>query len=277
MVDTTLEMAAMDPSMGAVQQDRTRGRSRLEVDAISVRFGGLQALRDLSLRVQPGEIVSLLGPNGAGKTTLFNVITGRVAPTEGTVRFDDVSVDQSSPVDRARLGIGRTFQRMELFDDLTAVENVVVAKELTDPPRLVRGCFQGRSLPPGLESDAMETLVYLGLGPYARVTARNLSTGQRRLLELARALIADPRLLLLDEPSSGLDRSESDRFTEIIQDHLAARPDTAVLLVEHDMRVALGLADYVYVLDFGVLIASGDPDAIRQDDVVRAAYLGKDA
>jgi len=248
--------------------------ARLEVHGLSVAFGGLRALDAVDLHVAPGRIVSLIGPNGAGKTTLFNVISGFQKPTSGRVLFDGQPLDGRSAVDRARLGIRRTFQRMELFDELNVIENVLVTKELAGRHSLLTGLFRGVHASPGLMSDAEEVLAYLGLLHLAQAPVGALSTGQRRLLELGRVLISDASLVLLDEPSSGLDRSETERFNEIVLGIRRSNPDCSVLLVEHDMTVALGIADDVYVLNFGKMIASGNPAEIRQDEMVRAAYLG---
>lgn len=245
----------------------------LLVDNLTVRFGGLAALNGVGLRVKPGQVVSLIGPNGAGKTTLFNVISGFTAPQSGTVSLYGKDVTHNSPDERARFGMARTFQRMELFEDLTVEENLVVSRELQQPPRLLRGFLQGHQLDPGDGIDAEEVAALIGLRDCLAAKVLELPTGLRRLVELGRALMVEPRLLLLDEPSSGLDRAETARFNEVVR-KLQANTGRSILLVEHDMTVALGVADYVYVLDFGELIAEGTPGAIRDDPKVQAAYLG---
>lgn len=249
---------------------------RLAVRGVTVDFGGLRALDNVSLGLGPGQIVSLIGPNGAGKTTLFNVISGFQMPSTGDVELDGRPLGTLSAVERARRGMQRTFQRIELFDELTALENLLVTRELSRRRSLLAGILTGPGADRGAVSDAQEVLAYLGLLDLADLPAAELSTGQRRLLELGRVLVTEASLVLLDEPSSGLDRVETARFNEIVLGVRAANPDAAVLLVEHDMSVALGIADYVYVLDFGQLIAQGTPSEIRRDERVRVAYLGRE-
>lgn len=246
----------------------------LDAEGVTVRFGGLEALRDVSLTVEPGRIVSLIGPNGAGKTTFFNVVSGFQVPNSGRLTFKGADLSWLRPVERAKLGMVRTFQRMQLFEDLSVLDNLLVSRELERRPRLGRGLFQGRGSSVGDQVDAEEVAALLGLTAHLGTRVADLSTGIRRLVELGRALMVEVDLLLLDEPSSGLDRSETARFNDVIRTVHAARRGQSILLVEHDMTVALGLADFVYVLEFGRIIARGTPDEIRSDDKVRAAYLG---
>ncbi|MHB1444671.1 MAG: ATP-binding cassette domain-containing protein [Acidimicrobiales bacterium] len=242
--------------------DQHRGSSEaLRVEGIDVRFGGVRALWGVDLGVQSGAVTGLIGPNGAGKTTLFNVVTGLQVPSRGRVFLDGTDITTARPQRRARLGIGRTFQRLELFGTLTARENVLVAAETR------RSSHEGgaRAMVDGL-------LEQVGLTPVADQPADLLPTGLARLLELARALATRPRLLLLDEPSSGLDEQETDQLGQILTE--LAGGGMAVLLVEHDMRLVMGVCRRVTVLDFGRVIAEGPAAAVRADPLVQAAYLG---
>jgi branched-chain amino acid transport system ATP-binding protein len=236
--------------------------AELAVEEISVRFGGLQALDNVTLQVHHGAVNGLIGPNGAGKTTLFNVITGLQAPTQGRVRLDDEDVTRLSPHRRARLGIARTFQRLELFGTLTARENVQMAAETR------------RRRPTGAPSrtEADTILAHIGLSHVADEPTDLLPTGLARLVELGRALATGPSVLLLDEPSSGLNQDETVELGRVLVD-LADR-GIAVLLVEHDMSLVMSISDYVSVLDYGAVIAHGDPATVQADPAVQAAYLG---
>jgi ABC-type branched-subunit amino acid transport system ATPase component len=251
--------------------------SRLAIEGVRVQFGGLRALDDVSLNVAQGQIVSLIGPNGAGKTTLFNVVSGFIQPQAGRVTLDGTSLAAKGVVQRSRLGIARTFQRMELFDELTVLDNLLVTRELDAPFRGLRGMMRGPARPVQVVEDAEEALDELAILHLRDSLAGSLSTGQRRLVELGRILMVDASLLLLDEPSSGLDRLETRRFNETIRRLHSRRPQQSILLVEHDMTVALELADYVYVIDFGQMLTDGSPAAIRADERVHAAYLGREA
>jgi ABC-type branched-subunit amino acid transport system ATPase component len=235
----------------------------LETASISVRFGGLQALDDVSIGVDEGFVTGLIGPNGAGKTTLFNVITGLQAPNGGRIVLDDRDLTEEKPHKRARAGIGRTFQRLETFGTLTVRENVLVAAEMRrswsrerfDVHRLVDGIIERV----GLESVASERV-------------DQLPTGTARLVELARALASKPRVLLLDEPSAGLNETETSTLGALLNQ--LASTGLGVLLVEHDMSFVMGTCQFIHVLDFGRLIAAGDPTTIQGDEGVRTAYLG---
>lgn len=250
--------------------------ARLRAEQVTVTFGGLTAVDQVDLHVGPGELVSLIGSNGAGKTSFFNAVSGLV-PSRGRILLDGEDVGRLGTAARSRRGIVRTFQRMELLDDLSVVENLLVTRELRRPLRLGRGFLEGVDVDEGDLADAEEVLAVTGLLDVADELAGDLSTGLRRLTELARVLMVDARLILLDEPSSGLDHVETQRFKQVVRQLVDHDPSLAVLLVEHDMSVALDIADYVYVLDFGQLIAEGTPAAIRADERVRAAYLGKEA
>jgi branched-chain amino acid transport system ATP-binding protein len=233
----------------------------LEVEDVHVRFGGVVAVNGATLDVPEESVIGLIGPNGAGKTTLFNVITGLQTPTAGAVRFDGRDITKVHPRQRALAGIGRTFQRLEVFGSLTVADNIRVAAEM-----------RGSDDPAGVRDRLLDRV---GLTAFADVTADSVPTGIARLTELARALACDPRLLLLDEPSSGLSESETDEFAVLVRS-LAEDDGRSVLIVEHDVELVLSLCSTVHVLDFGSIIASGPPDVIRADPRVQDAYLGAD-
>jgi branched-chain amino acid transport system ATP-binding protein len=235
----------------------------LEVDDVVVRFGGVTAVDHASFAAEAGTITGLIGPNGAGKTTCFNVISGLQRPTRGAVRLDGRTITRAPVHRRARRGVARTFQRLEAFGSLTVRDNVRVAHDIhRGPAGLLR-----RSA-----ADVDALLERVGIAAYADERADSVPTGTARLLELARCLAGDPRLLLLDEPSSGLDETETDAFGELLGE--LAGEGRAILMVEHDMDLVMGVCDTIHVLDFGRVIASGNPAAIRHDPAVQRAYLG---
>ena len=237
----------------------------LRVDEVSVSFGGVQALGGVSLESRAGAVTGLIGPNGAGKTTLFNVVTGFQRPNRGQVSMDGREITALRPHTRARLGVGRTFQRLELFGSLSARENILVGIE----------AGRGRSDHGGVRRrQAEEILERVGLQTVAERQANTLSTGKARLVELGRALATRPKLLLLDEPSSGLDQSETDTLGKLLT--ALAGEGIAVLLVEHDVELVMRVCDQVYVLDFGQIIAAGNPVEVQADPRVQLAYLGAD-
>lgn len=248
----------------------------LRLQGIVVRFGGLTAVDGVTLEAPPGRITGLIGPNGAGKTTLFNVGTGLVAPTEGTVWLDDREVTNASPDARARQGLGRSFQRLSLFDSLSVRENVLMGFEAAvagrNPLRHVLPASSDRER--GAEA-ATRAMARCGITDLAGRFAGDLPTGQRRLVDLARVLAGDFRVLLLDEPSSGLDSDETVHFGDILSE--VVHSGVAVLLVEHDMRLVLSVCDHLHVLEFGRSIAEGPPQEVVSSPVVRAAYLGTHA
>jgi branched-chain amino acid transport system ATP-binding protein len=252
----------------------------LEVRDVTVDFGGLRALDKVSITVDEGAAVGLIGPNGAGKTTLFDCVLGVVTPTSGSIDLCGEDVTSWAVHRRARLGLGRTFQRLELFGSLTVLENMIVAVESVESVGgLANELFRR---PTSIDvrrrahARAVRLLELVGLGDHSERRAAGLSMGHSRLLELARALATDPKLLMLDEPSSGLNEAESEQLADLLR-ALRTTQDISVLVVEHDMDFVLGLSETVYVLDFGKLIAQGTPAQIRRDPIVRAAYLGRDA
>jgi ABC-type branched-subunit amino acid transport system ATPase component len=249
-------------------------REGLVVTELTVRFGGLVAVHGVGLEAPVGRITGLIGPNGAGKTTTFNACTGLVSTAEGTVLLFGHDVTRSSPSHRAQLGLGRTFQRMEIYDRMTVAENVAMGREaLLAGQRPWAPFWTSRHQRRETEELAAEAIDLCGIGHLRDRPAGLLSTGQKRLVELARAVAGSFRLLLLDEPSSGLDHSETDAFGEVLLGVTRSR-GTGILLVEHDMSLIRNVCDYAYVLDFGALITQGPTDEVLASDAVRAAYLG---
>jgi ABC-type branched-subunit amino acid transport system ATPase component len=252
----------------------------LVASGVVVRFGGLVALDGVSVTATPSRITGLIGPNGAGKTTIFNVICGFQHPDEGTVELDGTDISKESPPRRARLGLGRTFQRMELFRSLTVRENVALAAEssqIGDDPLSQLGLTRGgRKVRAEVAGVADELLTATGLQPVADRLTGEISTGQGRLVELARALARSPRILLHDEPSSGLDVKESEAFGQLLVS-LVAQRGIGILMIEHDMSLVLNICDPIQVLDFGRPLMTGSPADVRASQAVRDAYLGKAA
>jgi branched-chain amino acid transport system permease protein len=253
------------PDVGAASRERVTPRSErpdrsgnpavLRVEGLSVRFGGVRAVEDVSLQIREGELVGLIGPNGAGKTTMIDAMTGFVTST-GTVELGDRDLRRLTPYDRARAGLTRTWQSTELFDDLSVFENLTVAARESGVT----------------EDDAKQTLSVVGMDWAAEAEPSQLSTGQRKLVGVARALVAKPRLLCLDEPAAGLDSAESQELGVTLRK--LADQGQSMLLIEHDMGLVLGICDRVVVLEFGKVIAEGPPEVVRQDPRVIAAYLG---
>ena len=235
----------------------------LDVSGVSVLFGGVQALDEVDLTVEAGRVHGLIGPNGAGKTTLFNVICGLQAPTRGRVLLDGEEVTGRRPHDRARLGVGRTFQRLEVFGSMTAYENVRLGAEIRQ---------QWDRTWPDPDGWAAGVMDRVGLWSVADERADSLPTGLARMVELGRALAAGPRVLLLDEPSSGLDEGESDELGTLLRE--LAADGLGILLVEHDVDLVMAVCDLIHVLDFGHILAVGTPDEVRRSEAVQAAYLG---
>jgi ABC-type branched-subunit amino acid transport system ATPase component len=254
----------------------SRSGGRLVVEGMTKRFGGLVAVDDVSVTVEPGCVTSLIGPNGAGKTTFFNCLTGVLKPDSGHVALDNLPLSFLSTDARARAGLGRTFQRLEVFTGLTVFENLQVAYEVQQPGAVWRGLLKYKhDDDPDVVRGVRSVLQLLGLEELADVTAASLSTGLLRLVEIGRALCTKPKVLLLDEPGSGLDNEETQRLEAILR--RLADDGLSILLVEHDVDLVMALSASIYVMDFGRLIASGPPDEIRSSEAVRAAYLGVDS
>ena len=251
----------------------------LDVRGVGKRFGGVQALQDVSTTVHRGEIVGLIGPNGAGKTTLFNCISGVESPDSGDISFEDRDLIGMPPHRRARLGIARTFQNLQLFGSMTVLENCMVAYDafarrgmLADALKLPWARFEEHRA----REQALATLHFLDIREFANHRAQDLPTGLQRRVELARALCLRPSLLLLDEPAAGLDADETIELAGFLR-KARERLDVSMLLVDHDMSLVMRVCDHITVLDFGRVIAAGDPPAIRSDPVVITAYLGEAA
>jgi branched-chain amino acid transport system ATP-binding protein len=248
----------------------------LQTDRLRKEFGGLVAVDDVDFSVPANSIVSLIGPNGAGKTTFFNMLTGVYKPTEGRVVFAGEDMTGKPPHAFTERGIGRTFQNIRLFQNMTALENVLVGMHV----RLKGNLFEALVRTPrvrheekGARERARELLEFSGLRGRDAVIGKNLSYGDQRRLEVARALATQPKLLLLDEPTAGMNPQETADFTTFV-DRLRAEEGLAVLLIEHDMRVVMGISDRVTVLDYGEKIAEGTPQEIQKNDRVIEAYLG---
>jgi len=254
----------------------------LDVTGLSISFGGLKAVSDFSLHLEEGEMVGLIGPNGAGKTTIFNLLTGVYPPSAGTITFTPSGTPMSlagrKPYDICRAGVGRTFQNIRLFKDLSVLENVIIAMEQSQTYTLL-GSFlhtPAWSTARGqVRERSREFLRVLGLEDKANETARNLSYGDQRHLEIARALATNPRLLLLDEPAAGMNPAETAQLTELIS-WIRENYDLTILLIEHDMSLVMAICERIYVLDHGIVISSGTPDHVQNDPRVIEAYLGQE-
>jgi branched-chain amino acid transport system ATP-binding protein len=251
--------------------------SALRATGVTMHFGGLVALHDVDLDVPHGAAVGLVGPNGAGKTTLFGVLSGLLRPTAGAVHMDGTDVTSDSPQRRARRGLARTFQRIELFWELTVREHLVLAYRARHHRNRLWADLVGAGLraDPSEKRAVDEMLDLLGLGDVADRVVAGLPLGTGRLVEVGRALANDPSVLLLDEPSSGLDRHETASLADALVRTCRDR-GVAMVLVEHDLEFVLGVSEEVTVLDFGEVLAVGTPDDVRADPKVRAAYLGSD-
>ncbi len=260
--------------LGVAVGHRVEAGSGLELRDVTVRFGGLVAVSALSVDAPVGRITGLIGPNGAGKTTTFNAACGLVKAQEGSVWLHGTEISRSSSASRARRGLGRTFQRAELWNSLSVEENVALGREAG---LAGRGLITQLAAAPGQRRTtrdvAVEAMHLAGVGALADEQAALLSSGERRLVELARALAGQFDVILLDEPSSGLDQTETERFGEVLQ-HAVATRGTGLLLVEHDMALVMEVCEYIYVMDFGRVIFAGTPAEVRESELVQAAYLG---
>ena len=258
---------------GATEQDFI-----LRIEHVTKRFGGLVAVDDVSFDVKRGEVFALIGPNGAGKTTLFNCITGIFPPSDGQVVFNGRDIAGAKPHQAAALGIARTFQNIRLFEYMSALDNVRVGQHCRTNSKLWDSLFKTpyeRREEREITERAMELLQFVGIDSHAENYARNLAYGQQRRLEIARALATQPQLLLLDEPAAGFTPQEKVELMRLV-DKILARGIT-VFLIEHDMKVVMGISRSIAVLDHGERIALGSPEEIRRDPRVIEAYLGKSA
>jgi branched-chain amino acid transport system ATP-binding protein len=250
----------------------------LTISGAGKRFGGLQALSDVTLSIQRGQIYGLIGPNGAGKTTLFNVITGLYQPDGGEFELNGHPYSPSSPHEVARAGIARTFQNIRLFGDMTALENVMVGRHVRTHQGVIGAVLRHRAArdeEAAIQQRAFELLNFVGIAHLAGRTARHLSYGDQRRVEIARALATDPLLLALDEPAAGMNATEKESLRVLL---LTIREQgTTILLIEHDVKLVMGLCDRLTVLDYGKVIAEGSPAEVQKHPAVIAAYLGGEA
>ena len=247
----------------------------LNIAGVNKRFGGLQALTDVGIRIARGQIHGLIGPNGAGKTTFFNVITGLYQPDSGTFELAGKPYSPSAPHEVAKAGIARTFQNIRLFGEMTALENVMVGRHVRTRQGVFGAIFRHRAAreeEAAIRRRAQELLDFVGIGEYAQRTAKYLSYGDQRRLEIARALATDPQLLALDEPAAGMNATEKLALRELLVK--IRNEGRTVLLIEHDVKLMMGLCDRITVLEYGKQIAEGLPAEIQKNEAVIKAYLG---
>ena len=247
----------------------------LKVSAVNKRFGGLQALSDVGIQIERGEIYGLIGPNGAGKTTFFNVITGLYTPDSGTFELDGKPYSPTEVHRVAQAGIARTFQNIRLFPDMTALENVMVGRHVRTHATALGAILRTRKTQAeerAIKARSLELLEYVGIRKYADYQSRTLAYGDQRRLEIARALATEPKLLALDEPAAGMNATEKLALRSLLE--AISRDGITILLIEHDVKLVMGLCDKVTVLDYGKMIAMGPPAEVQRNAAVIEAYLG---
>ena len=251
--------------------------SLLNVRNVTMNFGGINAIKDVSFEVNSNELVGLIGPNGAGKTTLFNILTGVYVPTSGEILFSDKSIVGQKTYKVTQLGIARTFQNIRLFKELSVIDNVKVAMNKDIEYGTITAMFRLPKfyrIEKEVESRALELLEIVGLKGKSEELAKNLPYGEQRKLEIARALATNPKLLFLDEPAAGMNPQETNDLTSLIQ-KIKSEYELTIVLIEHDMSLVMSTCDKIYVLDYGLLIANGSPEEIKKNKRVIEAYLGE--
>lgn len=247
----------------------------LEVKDLSKSFGGIKALRNVSFSLRKSEIHALIGPNGAGKTTLMNIISGIEKMDRGDIFFNGISIKVFSAYRRAQMGLARTFQNIELFGNLTVLENILIGMYMKNHKGFILSGLNFRGIDEETKSKGVSFLEYVNLSHRKGEIAKNLPVGEQRLLEIGRALATDPQLLLLDEPAAGLNTKETKNLSELIQ-KIRNEREVTILIVEHDMELVMGISDMITVLNFGEVIAEDTPIAIQKNPHVISAYLGED-
>jgi branched-chain amino acid transport system ATP-binding protein len=254
------------------------GKTILKLENVTMKFGGLTAVNDVSLTIEERDLVAVIGPNGAGKTTLFNTITGIYTPTSGVVTFNGIDLKDIKSSEISKLGIARTFQNIRLFKNSTVLDNIKIAKHSRVRYNIIDGLLRNKEFiaeEKKIEKESMSLLELFHLDSKAHLLAKNLPYGEQRKLEMARALATEPKLLLLDEPAAGMNPTETKELTELIH-FIRDQFNIAIILIEHDMRLVMEIAEKIFVLDYGNLIAKGTAKEIQNDKKVIEAYLGSE-